>query len=362
MTISQHLTNLIKFKTTHTEEVNGEFTQCVNYIKKHALNSAPNLFVTEMQFGKYPALILSTQENKQFNLILACHLDVVGAEAYQFDAEIKDNKLYGRGASDMKFAAAMYLDIIAKMKSELNKYNIGFIFTTEEETGGHQGTNAILDQGYKANVAFLPDGGDNWQLETEAKGFHFLKLKSKGQFAHGSRPWKGKNAIENLVNCLHAIKALFPEHGGERDWIDTMNIGTINGGISTNTVPESAEATINTRYINFENQKQALNKIQQICDVFSIQLKIELDEPPHLENKDNQYLQSWKKLAEKANGKVDYIRSFGGSDARFFTAHQIPCLVTKPKAGDHHTKNEWVDLKDLDTFEQVTIEFIRENG
>ena len=70
------------------------------------------------------------------------------------------------------------------------------MFTTDEELGGENGVGELLKHGWSAGLAVIPDGGENWQVESAAKGPLRAEIVClAGRSAHGSRPWEGENAI-----------------------------------------------------------------------------------------------------------------------------------------------------------------------
>lgn len=357
MSVKSHLKKLIRFETVaNTPNSEAEFQKCFDYILEE-LQKTPIKIKKGIKNGK-PWLVATTQNTKSPKLMFATHLDVVAGDKKLFHPKEDDGKLYGRGTSDMKFAAAIYLDLIEKLykKKQAQDLSLGFMFTFDEESGGYDGTKFLLNKEYKPKLGFLPDGGDNWKIEIQSKSFQFIELTATGKTAHGSRPWQGSNAITRLISVLNQIVNLFDKNPSPDQWINTLNIGQISGGDSTNTVANQAKATLDIRYAKETEKSKMLAKIEKICEQNAIKIKIILDEPAHFEDKNNKFIELWKKIANKYH-RVEFLNSFGGSDARFFTKHNIPCIVTKPKCGGHHSTNEWIDLNSLEKFSQAIHDF-----
>lgn len=85
------------------------------------------------------------------------NVDVVEPnEPEQFQPQIKDGKLFGRGAYDMKFAVACYLNLLLELGSKLSEYNFGIMLVSDEELGGFHGTGKLVEQGWPSEFCFLP--------------------------------------------------------------------------------------------------------------------------------------------------------------------------------------------------------------
>ena len=81
----------------------------------------------------------SPSRPKRFKIILNAHLDVIPAKPSQFSPKIKDGKLYGRGAYDMKAAAAVEILVFKELAKKLD-FPLGLQLVTDEEIGGFKGT------------------------------------------------------------------------------------------------------------------------------------------------------------------------------------------------------------------------------
>ena len=236
------------------------------------------------------------------------------------------------------------------MKEELPE-DVALILTFDEETGGQEGASYIINQGYKADFVFAPDGGDNFRLTTKEKGTLWLKVKAKGKAAHGSRTWLGDNAIENLWKKLMAIKELFPEPADK--WQPTINIGQISGGSMPNQVPDYAEAIIDIRFT--ENPGELFEKIEKIADVGVIQWGrvARADD-------DNNYVIKLKAIMEdvlKAPQKMHFAH--GASDLRFFAKMGIHGATFNPRGGGAHTKEEFLEISSIEPFMEILKRFVK---
>ncbi|SFD07258.1 peptidase [Bacillus sp. UNCCL81] len=178
------------------------------------------------------------------SMILNGHIDVVPEGNIQqwtyapYSATVVDNKLYGRGATDMKGGnVALILAIEAIKRSGITlKGNVYFQSVIEEESGG-AGTLATILRGYSADGVIIPEP-TNMKFFIKQQGSMWFRLKVKGKVAHGGTRYEGVSAIEKSVLIIQQIQKLEqlrneriadPLYDGVPIPIP-INIGTIHGG------------------------------------------------------------------------------------------------------------------------------------
>jgi acetylornithine deacetylase/succinyl-diaminopimelate desuccinylase-like protein len=357
--IKQILTKLISFKTIPNSfaENKKAIFWIGNFLKKFPLH------LEYFQFSKHFSLIALTQKTKNPILWLAAHQDVVPGSSELFKARIKQKKLFGRGAFDMKFAIACYLRLVQELKGELQKYNFGIMITSDEEIGGFFGTKRLIEKGYKGKVVFLPDGGKDWKFEVEAKGVFHLKIKAYGKSAHGSKPWEGDGANERLVDFLTELRKFFPKEpcNLKNHWHPTLNIGKIEGGTATNQVSDFAQAFLDVRFPKKIGKRKILEGLRKCLKKFR---KIKMEEivfaNPYSTDPKNKFLKIFSQIAySKFKIKTSFDFSHGSSDGRFFAEKNIPVILIRPRGGGQHSENEHIDLGDLEKYYLVLKEFVK---
>ncbi len=355
--LTEYLSQLVSMNTTTADKEANK--QALHWVKEN-LSSLP-LYFKSYDFNGFHSLVITTKPTKKPKIFLVAHMDVVPGKENLFDPIIKDNKLYGRGAYDMKMAIACYILLIHELKDQLKELDIGIMLTTDEEVGGMNGVKRLLEEDYSTSIALLPDGGFNWKFEQAAKGVLQIKLSAKGQAAHGSRPWEGKNAINNLMPAVLEMNNYFDkEKILHQDYFPTVNIGTFQGGSSTNQVADYAEAKLDIRFPPSMKGDRIFTKMQEIIknypDIFIEKL---LQALPYQEKIDGTFFNQFKLVAKKLYGiEIGSVSSHGASDARFFGEKQIPVLVIAPNGGEIHSDKEWIDLIDLTRFYQVIKNWI----
>src|SRR5687767_6659238 len=206
------------------------------------------------------------------SLIWSAHTDVVPVNAEQraawsgagpFSGEVRDDKLWGRGASDMKGAIAasvMAARFLHEAGVRLNG-DLKLAQSCGEESGHyHIGCNTVLERGHRADLAIFPEPS-NFAIYPTIKGEVYFRLTVPGKSTHicnrhlvaqalphgVERP--GVSAIDNMLKYQLAILEL------ERQWLlwrtnpnvppggMFININTLQAGTSLTSIPDSCEAT-----------------------------------------------------------------------------------------------------------------------
>lgn len=356
--IQKQLEKLITFKTTPDNK--QEISRCFDWIESQ-LTSLP-FYIKRIEKNGSLSLIITTQKTKSPKIWLVAHIDVVLADEPQFVPVQKGSKLFGRGALDMKFAVACYLELVDDIKEQLSLLDFGIMLTSDEEVGGLDGVAALIEDGYTAPVIVLPDGGINWKFESDAKGGWWFEIHSSGVSVHASRPWLGKNAIDSLMDYITQLKKIFPASDLKIDnfEIPTINVGYINGGQSINQVAQHAEAHIDIRFTHDKDLKSIENEARKLASEFgNIKIINKLIFKNYTFDTNSKYFLKFAEIAKAKFGiKVETIKTYGSTDARFFAEKKIPTLVISPVGGEHHGKDEWIDLDDLERYYKVLKEYV----
>ena len=212
------------------------------------------------------------------------HIDVVDGSDELFVPVERNGNLYGRGSIDDKYAVALSLALLKNYSRRLrekgknqNNLPFGILITGDEEIGGKNGARKALEL-IKADFCIALDGGNMEEIIVKEKGILKLKMISRGQAAHGARPWLGKNAIENLITDYMKLKTFFlppvpedPDH-----WYKTINFSICQAGKSHNQVPDLAEAFFDIRYTEEDDMEAIFKNIQ---DEITGELIVEKKEP-----------------------------------------------------------------------------------
>lgn len=305
------------------------------------------LFMTAVMERDNPYLIATTQHTRSPKILLVAHLDVVPAHESQYTMTKVNEKLYGRGVFDMKFAAACFIEFAKKHRDQLKDFDIGFLFTTDEEIGGAS-VNEFLEDGWRTDIVFIPDGGDNWHIEERAKGFTLNELIASGKAAHGSRPWEGDNAFHTLIPLLHEIRERYPfthEAG------PTLTISVAQAGHAWNQVPDSALVAFDFRSFDDKEVDDHIAYLASLAKTHNLTLKTRVHGRALHLDKSSPLVHSYTRALEDTLGTpAEFGESYGASDGHWFARHNIPALLVQPNGGDRHGPNEWLLAHDLEKY------------
>lgn len=353
------LTKLVGYKTVTGNQ--AEIRQAFDYIDERLLSIFPFQKNVYLSNGAQ-SMVWSTQDTLAPDVILCAHIDVVPASEKMFTLKKSNGKLVGRGAADMKFAIAVFIDVVAQIEAKFGLQNVSLaiMVTSDEEKGGFNGVNYLVNEiGYRAKLVIIPDGGNNWHVTTRAKGASWIKVSATGSSAHASLPWEGENAIDQLVKALSWLKSELP-NPDSRSYVTTINLGTISGGTTPNQVAETATATVDVRYTK---KLTAQTIIDQLLRQFP-RLAIEtiVDKPYFEVDPKNKYITQWEKLLRaQENIAIDgeiFVAGNASADHHYFSAHNIPVLMSKPRGGLIHTEKEWISESEFYLYSKLLGEYL----
>lgn len=286
---------------------------------------------------------------KKFKLILNAHLDVVPGKKNQFKPFIKEDKLFGRGASDMKATAAVFIILFSKIAKTLN-YPIGLQLVTDEEIGGFSGTGFQVDKGIKTDFIIAGEP-TNMSINNEAKGILWIEFIIKGKSAHSAYLWNGDNAIAKTSSLVNLLLKHFPSPQTE-EWQTTCNIAKIETkNDAINKVPDHCRLVVDIRYV-----PEDLKKVRDIISKFEnsfTSVKYLEEGSVSFSNKNNKTIKLLRKVLRN-NGQPDqFIKKHGSSDVRFYNALGMDGITFGPIGAGLHSDNEWVSLKSLSIYYKV---------
>lgn len=342
---------LIAIKSTRDNP--EEIARVIDYAK----GQLAGFTVEEFTRNGSPSLLVykGTKPQRQFKIILDGHLDVVAARKEQFSPLEKDGRLYGRGASDMKAAAAVELLVFKEMAEKVS-YPLALQLVADEEIGGFNGAKYQVDEGVRADFTIAGEP-TNFGIKNEAKGIVWVKIRTAGKTGHGAYVWNGENALWKLHAILARIVKAYPVPPAIA-WKTTGNLAKIETpNMTFNKIPDEATAWIDFRYIPAE-RKTIVAHIEELVGKDGT-IEILENEPAQLTDKDNPFVKKLAAAAKKTTGKdSEIIQSHGASDIRHFNRVGCDGVEIGPVGEGLHSDNEWVDIKSLGEYYEILKEFL----
>ncbi len=318
------------------------------------------MHVEWLESNGYESIVATVKPGyKAPKVMLGAHADVVPARAAMFKLRQDAGRYYGRGVLDMKFAIAAYLHIIDDIKDNITSYDIGLMVSSDEEIGGRNGVANVVSAGYLPQVCILPDGGDNWQVQTGSKGFLLYEIGISGASTHGSRPWLGDNAITKLLGLLDEISALFPKVTSAET--NTISLTKINAGSAPSQIPNAATMVIDIRTTDAQQYQRIDRAVRDICQRNSATCRSISDGAPTSFSLKDPLIAPYVKLITRTTGiPVKGYFTLGTSDARYFVPYGIPVISVYPAGSGIHSEDEWLDVEAFRQFGQITRAYLDE--
>jgi succinyl-diaminopimelate desuccinylase len=291
-------------------------------------------------------------------VILHGHIDVVPGLAGQFEPRIEGDRLYGRGAYDMKgAAAAMLLTVSAAQDLEGVRVRLGIVGDEESEEDAQRGSDHLVDSGFLGDFAITGEPTD-LHIGIEAKGVLALRLEVAGTAAHGATPWLGDNAVLNAIDVFRSIESLpFARHSSELFDRPSINLGRIWGGDALNKVPDRCVIDVDIRYLPDQDPAAVLEEVRGIAGVEARAL---LTRPPATVDRDSPYVRRLRDAAaDHHHGEPMSVGRDGASDAVSFLRAGVPAVEFGPVGAGHHGPEEWVSISSLHSYRQALESFLR---
>jgi acetylornithine deacetylase len=313
-------------------------------------------------------------------LFWEAHQDTVPIDGMTIDpfaADVRDGRLYGRGACDIKGGMAAMLAAfsrLAQMRGELDATVIMACPVNEEL--GYTGAQSIARQWSEGGSKLMPRAPDAaivaeptlLNVVVAHKGLVRWRCRTRGRAAHSSQPLRGENAIFKMAPILEALQAYQKEIAptrGEHPLLGrpSLSVGTIGGGISVNTVPDACVIEIDRRMLPGENADDAY---RHVIDFVAQRTGDAMHDPPFLtapglSNTHNEQLAD--RLADVVRRQGNASAKIGvhfGTDAAAYGPLSIPVVVFGPgDIAQAHTDDEWIDLDQLHRAADVLFEFAR---
>jgi succinyl-diaminopimelate desuccinylase len=210
------------------------------------------------------------------------HMDVVPVDDHwsedPFVGTVKDGKLYGRGAVDMKGAIACFMGavkVIHEMGLEPHS-QMECCFCTDEEVGVYPGSLHLAKKGYFSNHLVWGELGTiEPAVLTGIAGAARANITAIGKSCHSGMNWMGVNAIEELIPVMQALMGLksevekkesrlqaLPLPGAPSERMTPMfNLNVIHGGVKENVVAGECRLTVNRRYLPDERYEEVISEI-----------------------------------------------------------------------------------------------------
>ncbi len=290
-------------------------------------------------------------------VVLHGHIDVVPGRPGQFDPRLEGDRLYGRGAYDMKGAVAAMMLVTAAMREQDGvRVRLGLVGDEESEEASERGSDHLVDSGFVGDFAITGEPTD-LHIGIEAKGVLALRLDVGGRAAHGATPWLGDNAVLNAIDVFRSIESLpFARHSSELFDRPSINLGRIWGGDALNKVPDRCVIDVDIRYLPEQDPTAILAEVRGLSGCVATSL---LTRPPATVDRRSPFVRALRaSTAEHHHGEPMSVGRDGASDAVSFLRVGVPAVEFGPVGAGHHGPEEWVSVSSLASYRQALESFL----
>jgi acetylornithine deacetylase len=275
--------------------------------------------------------------------------------AHPFDARRDDERLYGRGACDMKGAVAAALAAAARAAEERLAGDVVVTCVIDEELRS-AGTEHIA-RTMRADGAIVCEPTDE-QLLVAHKGFLGFEIETRGRAAHGSRPDLGIDAIAAMgpvLMRLHELAEALPQ-GAHHELLGagSVHASLIEGGQEYSSYPERCLLTGERRLLPGESAAQVEQELASLVDGTGAEARLTFGRGPFEIDPKHELPQL---VAGLAGGGFSGIAFW--TDAALLAEAGIPTVLFGPRGVGAHETEEWVELASLERCAGVYLETAR---
>ena len=279
------LKDLISFKTISGENNSSLINYCEDILTKCGASSF-KVFDDEKKRVNLFATLKAKKPNGKEPIILSGHTDVVpvskGWSTDPFIAEIKNEKLYGRGSCDMKgFLACSLAFAEIFSKSNLSR-DIHFSLTFDEETaciGAPLLIKELKKRKITNGICIVGEPTEMKIIDSHKACYEYTTF-FEGLAGHSSKPDEGVNAAEYASKYVNKLMSLRndlinrkPKNSIFTPAYSTLSIGGIFGGIAHNVIADKCHVNWETRPVNKEDGIFLNNEIDKYADGLLLEMK-----------------------------------------------------------------------------------------
>ena len=285
------------------------------------------------------------------------HIDTVplGAAHWRHDAfsgETDGDRLYGRGSTDMKSGIAAFICAAVALADRLrNTAGLTLVITAGEEIGC-EGAKFLADRKLlgRAGAIVVAEPTGNYPYVGH-KGLAWFEVETTGVTAHGSMPEVGDNAIVKMARVIDDLgRFRFPVESHPVMGKPTLNVGTIRGGLNTNSVPDEARITVDTRTVPGIGHAHLCESLQALLAPRGAKVRPIVDTPLLYTEPSNEWVASVFEACKPYVGSTptpktitfstdgaDLKRGFGGGTPAVILGPGEPTLA--------HQTDEWCSME-----------------
>ena len=314
-------------------------------------------------------------------IILDAHQDTVpvdGMTIDPFDPVVRDGKIYGRGACDVKGGMAAMLCAVARLAEErpAGAANVIISCTCDEESNVQGITDLVRlwtdDDRHSSLIPTRPDLAlvaepTLLDIVVAHRGATRWKIRTSGRACHSSQPEQGVNAIYHMARVVSALEdyaAGLAEQVTPHPLCGnaTLSVGLVHGGVSVNTVPDECLIEVDRRVIPGEDGAGVIQEVRAHLEE-NVDVPFEFLPPwlvgiPLPDEGNQEWAETLQAHIAEIAGPHELVGVPYGTHASRFAASGVPGIVCGPGSIDQaHTRDEWLDVGELQQAAEIYYRF-----
>ncbi len=344
---------------------------CAAYIGLFLAASGADVELDEVEpgrpnvIGRFPSAPSADGKAKP-RIVFGPHTDTVsvgGMTIDPFGGDLRDGRIWGRGASDTKGPMAAMLWALHEMREEIPHLPVEVHFAGfMSEESAQLGSQHFAANHGPYDFAIIGEPTD-LKIVHKHKGCLWADIHTTGVAVHGSIPEKGVNAIVKMAALVQALDTEFRQvlrdTGGEDEWLghSTINLGMIRGGTRSNIVADHCVLRVDMRttpglnrgggavavLTDFVRRHDASARVEPLPETFPLDTDAE-----------NPFVQRLVACGTEVTGAPWFC------DAAFLAVAGTPAIAMGPGGiGQAHTKDEYIKTADLTAGAEFFVKFLK---
>ena len=302
-------------------------------------------------------------------VMLEAHQDTVpvqGMTIPPFDPQVRDGRLYGRGACDVKGGMAAMIGAVAALKDARPEGMPTVLFAgSVNEEHGFDGAAAFPrffhESGFLPRPPAFAIVAEPTDLDTVVahKGQVRWRIHTEGVAVHSAQPERGVNAIYRMARVVNSLEH-WARHGAPALGIHplcghtSLSVGTVTGGVGVNVVPDRCTIEIDVRGLPGDDPMAVRGSVEEhLRSDPEVDFEVVHDDPflvglPLADDGNGPLADALVAAVRQQAGRGEAVAVPFGTDAAQFQAEGIPSVVFGPGSIEQaHTRDEWIELAQL---------------
>ena len=300
------------------------------------------------------------------SLMLNAHLDTVGLDGMPdaLTPRIRNGRLYGRGAYDMKGSLAACLAVAKALAEGTPRRGDVVIAAVADEEYASLGTAEVV-RARPVDAAIVTEPTE-MDLCVAHKGFMWIEVETRGKAAHGSRFFEGIDANLRMGRFLGLLEGLEvdlrarPPHPLVGP--PSLHAALLQGGSEFSTYAARCQLTIERRTLPGETEAAVMGEIESLLDLLRTDPTFQATARPLLTRNafevpaDAAIVEAVRAAAGRLGRVPQHIGKPFWMDSAILADAGIQTTIIGPKGGGAHTAEEWVDLQSLAALAEILVE------